>query len=204
MTLLTVIGMFSAMVALAIIPDSSAMVVATRSISSGFKHGVVVVLGIVVVDFIFILLAVLGLSAMAEKTDSLFYVIKYLGAAYLVCMGLLLWKKKTKIAEIESVEESSWKSSFLCGLLITLGDPKAILFYMSFLPAFIDLSRLTLADIGIIMAATIVALSCTKLVYAFMADKSRLLFKSIRAKKGINIGAGSVMIATGVFLLVQA
>jgi threonine/homoserine/homoserine lactone efflux protein len=204
MTLNTIAIMFSAMIALAIIPDSSALAVAARSISSGFRYGLVVVVGIVFGDLIFILFAVFGLSVIAEFMGELFVVIKYLGAAYLICMGLLLWKAKPKVVELGDVEELSWLSNFLCGLFITLGDPKAIIFYLSFLPAFIDLSLATIADISIIMVTAIVALCCTKLAYAFMADKSRMLFKSTKAKKGINVITGSVMITTGIFLVVQA
>lgn len=204
MTLLAIFGMFSAMLALAIIPDASAMAVAARSISSGFKHGVIVIAGIVAGDFLFILLAVFGLSAIAEMMDGLFHIIKYIGAAYLICFGIILWRAKIKTVELEGIEEDSLLSSFLCGLFITLGDPKAILFYMSFLPAFIDLSVISIADVGIILTTVIASLCCTKLIYALMADKSRLLFKNREAKKGINITAASVMIVTGIFLVTQA
>jgi threonine/homoserine/homoserine lactone efflux protein len=203
MTLTTIAAMFSAMVALAIIPDASAMAVAARSISSGFKHGVVVIVGIIVGDLIFILLAIFGLSTLAETRDGFFDVIKYFGATYLVFIGLLLWREKPKEIELEGIKESSWRSNFICGLLITLGDPKAILFYLSFLPAFVDLSVISFTDIGLILITVIAALCCTKLVYAFMADKSRALFKSSRAKRTINIVAGSVMIATAIYIIVQ-
>jgi threonine/homoserine/homoserine lactone efflux protein len=203
MTLSTIAGMFSTMIALAIVPDASALAVTARSISSGFKHGLVVVIGIVFGDFIFVMLAVFSLSAIVEVMGELFIVIKYLGAAYLVCLGLLLFKAKQKTVELEGIEELSWRSDFLCGFFITLGDPKAILFYMSLLPAFIDLSSMTIVDVGIIMATSLVALCCTKLIYAFMAAKSGMLFKSSKSKKRINILAGSVMIATGLFLVIK-
>ncbi len=203
LTLAAISGMFSAMVALAIIPDASALAVAARSVASGFKHGVMVIVGIVAGDLIFILLAVFGLSAIAEAMDSLFYVIKYLGAAFLVFMGLLLFKTKPKVIELEGIEETSWKANFICGLSITLGDPKAIIFYLSFLPAFIDLSVVSVIDISTILITAIAALCCTKLIYAFMADKSRSLFKSIKAKRIINITAGCVMIVIATFLIVQ-
>ena len=196
--------MFSAMLALAIIPDASAMVVAARSLSSGFKQGVVVIVGIVTGDLIFILFAVFGLTAVAEVMDSLFVFIKYFGAAFLVFMGVMLFREKPKTIELDGIKETSTKANFLCGLLITLGDPKAILFYISFLPAFIDLSEFRLLDIAIVLATAIAALCCTKLVYAFMADKSRVLFKSETAKRTINIIAGLVMLGTAVFLVIQA
>jgi threonine/homoserine/homoserine lactone efflux protein len=196
--------MFSAMVALAIIPDASAIAVAARSLSSGFKHGVVVITGIIIGDLIFILFAVFGLSAIAQTMESFFYFIKYLGAFYLVFLSYLLWREKPKEIELVGQEEASWRSNFLCGLLVTLGDPKAILFYISFLPAFIDLSVFNIFDIGIALATAIAALCCTKLVYAFMADKSRALFKSIKAKRSINLVSAGVMLLTALFIVIKA
>ena len=95
-------------------------------------------------------------------------------------------------------------SSFLTGFLITLGDQKAILFYLGFFPAFIDLSRMTPADTLIIIAIAIVGVGGAKLVYAYLADRASLLFKNTRAIRGINMLAGGVMIAVGMFLLAKA
>lgn len=203
MTLTTIAALFSAMVALAVIPDASTMAVAARSISSGFKQGVVVIAGIITGDFVFILFAVFGLAALAESMDHLFHLVTYLGAAFLVFMAVMLFKDKPESMELESAGESSTKANFLCGLFITLGDPKAILFYLSFLPAFADLSDFQIMDITIVLMTVVVALCCTKLVYAFMADRARVLFKSIKAKRILNRIAASVMLLTACTLVIQ-
>ena len=203
MTFSSIVALFSAMIALAIIPDTSVIAVVARSMTSGFVHGFVTVIGIVAGDIVFILLAVYGLSAMAETMGSLFVLVKYLGAVYLLWLGLGLWRSKSKSVEIEGIKELSWLSNFLCGLLITLGDPKAIFFYISFLPAFVDLSSVTIVDTIIIMVSATIAVGSVKLAYAYMADKSRLLFKSARTKKIINFTAGSVMIGTGIFIMAK-
>ena len=83
----------------------------------------------------------------------------------------------------------------------TLSDPKAILFYVSFFPAFLDVSNVSVFDISIIMVTTTIAVGGSKLGYAYMADQARFLFKSSRAKRGMNITAGTVMIGTGIFLV---
>lgn len=188
---------------LAIVPGPSVFAVVGRSIESGFIHGFVTVLGIVAGDLIFILSAVYGLWSIAETASSLFALIKYLGSAYLIGLGIALWRSNSKTAEVSDVKKLSWLSEFLCGLFITLGDPKAILFYMSFLPAFLDLSNISIIDTGIIMVVATVSVGGAKLIYAYTADKSRLLLRSPRAKKGINIMAGSVMISTAIFLVAK-
>ncbi len=204
MTFSSIMALFSAMLALAVIPDASAFAVVARSIASGFTHALVTVLGIIVGDFIFILFAIFGLWSIAEAMGSLFVLVKYLGGAYLIWLGIGFWRVTSKNVDIEGVKELSWKSNFLCGLLITLGDPKAILFYVSFLPAFLDFSSASLLDTGIIMALVILVLGGVKGGYAFMADKARLFFQSAQAKSRMNRIAGGVMICTGIFLWAKA
>ncbi len=198
MTLSSTVALFGAMFVLAIIPSPSVFVVVARTIESGFIHGLVTVLGIIAGDLIFIILALYGLGFIAETMSSLFI---YLGSAYLIWLGIGLWR--TKSVEIQEIKALSWSSHFLCGLFMTLGDPKAILFYISFLPAFLDLSNVSVFDTGIVIVVATLAVGGTKLGYAYMANKSRLLFESSRAKKGINMTAGAVMIGTGLFLIAK-
>jgi threonine/homoserine/homoserine lactone efflux protein len=94
-------------------------------------------------------------------------------------------------------------AGFLGGLFLTLGNPKAILFYLGFLPAFIDLKALTANDIGIIAAIDASVLIFTMTVYALLSSSARLLFRSSRAIRYFNRSAGSVMIGTGVFIAVR-
>lgn len=202
MTFSTIVALFGAMVVLASIPSVSVLAVSTRSATSGFIHGVFTTIGIVVGDIIFIIIAIWGLSLLAETMGSLFILIKYLGGAYLMLLGIGLCRSKSKDVEKEKVIETSLLSSFLTGLFITLGDQKATLFYLGFFPAFLDLSKVSYFDTSIIIAITTVAVGGVKLGYAFMADRARLLI-SYKTRKGINFAAGCVMIAVGVFLVTK-
>jgi threonine/homoserine/homoserine lactone efflux protein len=134
---------------------------------------------------------------------SLFVLIKYLGGAYLIALGIGLCRSKATNVKTGEVVQSSLVSSFLTGLLITLGDQKATLFYLGFFPAFLDISQISYFDTAIIVAITIVAVGGVKLAYAFMADRARLMITT-KLTKGINRLAGCVMIAVGVFLIIKA
>ncbi|HEY9629409.1 MAG TPA: LysE family translocator [Coleofasciculaceae cyanobacterium] len=200
MTLGSMIGLFSAMAVLAAIPSVSVLAVSTRSASFGLIHGVFTSLGIVVGDVIFIVIAIWGLALLAETLGSLFFLIKYLGAAYLILLGIGLWRSKSQDLDTPEEGKSSWLSSFLTGLFITLADQKATLFYLGFFPAFIDISNVSYLDTVIIIAIATVSVGSVKLGYAFMADRARLLISN-RIRKGINRAAGCVMVAVGVFLI---
>jgi threonine/homoserine/homoserine lactone efflux protein len=195
--------LLGALIVLAIIPSVSVLAVTARSAAFGFTHGVLTALGIVAADILFILVAVYGLALVAELMGAQFKLVQYLGGAYLIWLGISLWRADTKARQSDEVKQSSHSSSFLTGFLITLGDQKAILFYLGFFPAFIDLSRMTTADTLIIIMIAIIGVGGAKLVYAYLADRARTVFKNTRAVRGINILAACVMIAVGLTLLLK-
>jgi threonine/homoserine/homoserine lactone efflux protein len=191
------------MTVLAIVPSVSVLAVTARAAAFGFSHGLFTALGIVVADILFILIAVYGLALIAEMMGDQFRLIQYLGAFYLIWLGISLWRADAKARSSDSLRQSSWSSSFLTGLLITLADQKAILFYLGFFPAFIDLSTMTPVDTLIIVLIAILAVGGAKLVYAFLADRASLMFKDSRALHGINILAACIMIVVGIALLLK-
>ena len=201
MTFQSLISLFFAMVLLAALPSTSVLTVVARSLSAGFWHGGVTALGIVTGDIIFILFAAYGLSILATTLVSVFVVIKCVGSAYLITLGVTLWRANTTAIKINGVDKPAWISSFLTGLLITLGDQKAILFYIGFLPAFVDLSNLTVTDTSLIIAIAIGAVGGVKLAYAYMAERAQRLLQKPKAHMLINRAAGSAMILTGLYLV---
>ena len=191
------------MIVLAMIPSISVLAVSARAAAFGFTHGLFTALGIVVADILFILVAVYGLVFVAELMGEQFTLVKYLGGAYLIWLGISLWRADAKTRDSGEVEQSSLGSSFLTGFLITLGDQKAILFYLGFFPAFIDLERMTPVDTLLIIVIATLGVGGAKLFYAYLADRASLIFKNKRAIRGLNIFAAAIMIAVGIVLLLK-
>lgn len=189
------------MILLAIVPSVSVLAVTARAAAFGFSHGLFTAIGIVIADILFILVAVYGLALIAEMMGDQFRLVQYLGSAYLIWLGISMWRADTRTRSADGVAQSSWLSSFLSGFLITLGDQKAILFYLGFFPAFIDLSTMTPTDTLIIVIIAILGVGGAKLVYAFLAARASLLFANSSALRGLNILAACVMILVGVALL---
>lgn len=191
------------MAVLAAIPSVSVLTVSARSAAYGFMHGAFTALGIVIGDILFILFAIFGLAFLAESMGNLFVWVKYLGGAYLIWLGIALWKSEPEIRTTEKEVASSLLSSFLTGLLITLADQKAIFFYLGFFPAFLDLTAVSLFDTSIIILITVIAVGGTKLVYAFLASSAKQLITS-ETHKTINFIAGSIIIAVGIYVISTA
>jgi threonine/homoserine/homoserine lactone efflux protein len=200
------IALLGIMIALAAIPSTSVALVVTRAASLGASNGVAVAAGIVLGDLIFVMLVILGLSVLAEALGSLFQIIRYLGATYLVWLGfsLLARKHTSGFATNSPAGKGRLTTDFLAGLALTLGDIKAIFFYLGLLPMFIDLTALQLTDVFVILAVTVVAVGGVKVVYAFSAAKIAALSKGLPFECAIRKTAGGVMIGAGSYIIVNS
>lgn len=195
---------FAVMLMLAAMPSTSVALVVSRSASAGIVNGLAVTAGIVLGDLVFLILAMLGLSAMAETLGGLFLIVKYLGGAYLIWFGfsLLTRHHPTAAPGSHSLFPANPAGDFLVGFLLTLGDIKAIFFYVGLLPVFMDLSALVFADILLVLMVTGVAVGGVKAGYAFSAAKFAKLSRCSRFEHVAQGTAGSLMIVAGGYLLV--
>ncbi len=169
-------ALFIIMALLAAVPGASVVAISARAAGTGFVHGAVIALGVVAGDLLYILLAILGLTLLVETLGPALSVMNYLGAALLIGLGICLWVTTIRLQTSRHADRqggrTSLLASFMTGLLITLADQKAILFYLGFLPAFIDLATLTPAQVILIMATSGTAVGGVKLVYAWLGARA--------------------------------
>lgn len=205
MSIIDSISLFAIMVTLAIIPSTSVALVVTRSATLGVGNGIAVALGIVLGDLVFILLAILGLSVIAETMGGFFLVIRCLGGAYLLWLGFTLLTSENKItfSVNHSATHGNLITSFLAGFFLTLGDIKAIFFYVSLFPAFVDLSALNTSDIIIIFVITISTVGLVKIAYAISAKKVVIMSQGLKLETTAKKVAGSFMIGAGSYLIIK-
>lgn len=201
LTISSILGLAVATFLLSITPGPGVFATVSKALSSGFKHAIPVVIGIVTGDLIFLLFAIFGLSLIAEIFSWLFMLIKYIGGGYLIWLGINLWRLNPSKSVISGANLQSGKSTFFGGLSITLGNPKVILFYLGFLPTFLNLENLSALDVAIVAFVVSLVLGTVMLFYAFMASRARLIFKSRSAQNKMNKTSGGIMIATGTVLL---
>lgn len=204
MSLVSILLLAGAMFLLAVTPGPGVLATVARALASGFRPAALVVLGIVLGDLVFLLLAIFGLSALAVVLGDLFLVVKYLGAAYLVWLGLRLWFSDPVPQDSQPAGDTRAVGDLVSGLLITLANPKVILFYLGLLPTFIDLERLTAIDILVTITVVTAVLGSTLLGYALAAARARNLIQSRRAARTLNRTAGAAMLAAGTALAVKA
>jgi threonine/homoserine/homoserine lactone efflux protein len=193
------------MLILAASPGPGVFATVARALASGFRPALAVICGIVLGDIIFLLFAALGLSMVARLLGSMFVVIKICGGAYLIWLGIKIWLKKPQpVSGARDPDSRSQWENFVGGLIITLSNPKVILFYCGFLPTFLDLSSLTAIDLAIVVIIITAVLTGVLGTYAYLASRARKIFSSQRSVQRLNRAAGSVMVAAGVAIAVRS
>jgi len=188
------IGMFF----LALSPGPGLATILSRALASGPRAGLAVTAGLVVADFAFIAIAMTGLTAIAATLGPLFQIVKYAGAAYLVWLG---WRAFRSKGATLAVAPRGGQGPFMdigLGFLVTLGNPKAILFYGALLPTFLDMSRIGVGDV-LLLCAIVVAVSYAVYGgYIFLAERSRRLLASRAAARVFNRLSGAILVGAGI------
>ncbi|MGF1778925.1 LysE family translocator [Vibrio nomapromontoriensis] len=200
MTITAMITLFIAMILSAAIPGPSVFAVASRSASYGWKQGFLVVLGVLLADYVFIFLALTGLSVVSSLLGEFAIVLKYVGAMYLFWLAYVTWSD-TSSSDVKATSNSG--SSILVGLLMTLSNPKAILFYMGFFPAFIDLKSIDVLDAFLIIAISTLSVGGVLCSYAIMASKAGRLLEGKQSKRWLHRLSGSILASCGTALIVK-
>jgi threonine/homoserine/homoserine lactone efflux protein len=195
------------MITLAAVPSASVAIVVTRSATHGLASGISAAAGIVVGDLVFVALAILGMTLLAETMGAFFMILKICAGGYLVWLGIGLLRSRNHVGfHITGKPQGlSHITSFISGLLLTLADVKAIFFYASLFPTFVDMTDLGASEITGIILVTIVAVGGVKIGYAaaagYLVDRMRLT--GIKAQKATRTAAGCLMIGIGGYMIAE-
>jgi threonine/homoserine/homoserine lactone efflux protein len=188
------IGMFF----LALSPGPGLATILSRTLASGPLAGLAVTAGLVLADFVFMAVAMVGLTAIATAMGPLFQVIKYAGAAYLLWLGYRTFRGAGTPLAVAPRSGRGLLKDVSLGMLVTFGNPKAILFYGALLPTFLDMTRINLGDFLVLAAIVVVISYVVYGVYIQIAERSRRLLSSKFASRVFNRLTGSVLVGAGV------
>jgi threonine/homoserine/homoserine lactone efflux protein len=121
-----------------VIPGPAVLFIVARGISQGRLAAFASVLGVAVGSFVHVIAAVVGLSALMTGSALAFSVVKYVGAAYLIYLGVMTLLNKRQAASNPKVERKSLKRLFIDGIVVNVLNPKTALFFLAFLPQFAE------------------------------------------------------------------
>jgi len=124
-----------------VVPGPAVLYITARSIDQGRLAGLVSVLGVATGSLVHVAAAAFGLSALLLSSAVAFSAVKYLGAAYLVYLGVRKLLVKEELQPLETAREQNFSRTYLQGIVVNVLNPKTALFFFAFLPQFVDPSR---------------------------------------------------------------
>ena len=174
-------------------PGPAVAAIVARVLGRGTRGAFSFILGIAIGDVVWLGLTVLGLSALAQTFQGVFLVVRYLGAAYLLWLAWKLWTAPVSVEIAPAQPADDRNRLFLAGLALTVGNPKAMLFYIALVPALIEVAQISLLGFAELALVILLVLGTVFTSYILLAARVRRLFASPRALRAINRGSGTIM-----------
>lgn len=179
-------------------PGPAVLACVSQALGSGFRSALALAAGIVTGDAIYLLVAIYGLALVSQVPEGLFVLVRLAGGAYLAWMG---WRTWSSGATASAARPASRREGFQAGLLVTLGNPKVVAFYLGFLPAFLDLASLSTGDVLQVTALTVTVLMAVNCAWAWTAARARQWAIGATAVRRMNRSAGGLLMAIGVWVM---
>lgn len=193
--------MFLAAIAISVSPGAGAVVSMNYGLKYGLKKSYPAIFGLQVGYLIQTFIVVIGLGAIIAKSVLIFTIIKWIGVAYLVYLGLgKIFEKVQFVDEEEHLNSYSAKKAFLNSSLINLTNIKATIFLVAFIPQFINPNESIFLQFIIIGATLSVVDIFVMTGYSSMASKLKFLLKDVKAIKIQNRITGSLLILAAIFM----
>ncbi|SEM21763.1 Threonine/homoserine/homoserine lactone efflux protein [Roseovarius tolerans] len=191
----------AAMAGLWAVPGPVWVALTARSLSGGMAGAWPLAVGVALGDLIWPLCAILGLAWVLSVYGDALELLRWIAAGVFIVMGLLLIRAPSRPPSADSrmTRPGLW-AGFSVGMAAVIGNPKAILFYMGFLPGFFDLSTVTVPDIAAILAVSAIVPMLGNLALAFFLDRARRLLQSPKAIARLNFGSGMLLILVGLVI----
>lgn len=190
----------AATVVLLIIPGPTIVLVLTYALTQGRRVAVASAAGVALGDFIAMTTSLLGLGALVLASATLFTALKWVGAAYLVWMGIGMIRHAgtTKAIKIEDAPQLSARDVFRNAAVVTALNPKGIVFFIAYVPQFIRTDAALLPQFAILIATFVGLAALNVMIYALLADRLRDTIRKPSVLAWMTRTGGGVLIAMGV------
>ncbi|WP_306028421.1 LysE family translocator [Stappia sp. MMSF_3263] len=203
MTLETWLAFSAASFVLLAVPGPTILLVVAYALGHGRAAASATVIGVALGDLTAMTASMLGLGALLATSATLFTALKWIGGAYLVWLGVKLWRAPVTVAP--DVEPDAPRAPALRIALhtyaVTALNPKSIVFFVAFLPMFLDTAQPLLPQMAILEVTFIVLATLNAAAYGLMATLVRTRIRKPSVRMWINRAGGSMMIGAGLLAI---
>jgi threonine/homoserine/homoserine lactone efflux protein len=184
----------AALVLLAI-PGPAVLYIIATSVEGGRRHGLLSVAGIHIGSLVHVVAAVAGLSALIVSSAIAFSTVKYVGAAYLVYVGVRKWIERDEPVEAAARPPRSGRRVFTQGIVVNVLNPKTALFFLAFLPQFVDRDRTVWTQIAVLGLVWIALGLLSDGAYAIAGGTIGRFIR--RRRKAVRYASGGIFVGLG-------
>lgn len=183
------------------IPGPTVLLVISYALSHGKRAATATVAGVALGDFTAMTASMLGLGALLATSALLFTALKWVGAAYLIYLGVKLWRAPVARAEAPGEAAAADRERplriFLHAYAVTALNPKSIIFFVAFLPQFLNRAEPLVLQMTVFEATFLVLAAINATAYGLMASVARKTIRKPRIQRLVNRIGGSLMIGAG-------
>lgn len=191
----------AASVVLLLIPGPTVLLILSYALSQGRRVALATVSGVTLGDFLAMSASLMGLGALVLASATLFTVLKWVGAVYLVYLGVQLWRSAGSGAALGALAETTAlpaRAVFGHAALVTALNPKSIAFFVAFVPQFVDPAAPLLPQFAILIATFVGLAGLNTLAYALLADRMRAKIGRPGVIAGLSRAGGVALVGMGV------
>jgi threonine/homoserine/homoserine lactone efflux protein len=182
------------------IPGPTILLVISYALGHGRRTALATVTGVTLGDFTAMTASLAGLGALLATSASLFTILKLIGAGYLMFLGIKLWRAPIvtgPMGDNDNLPEEKPLKILLHSYVVTALNPKSIIFFIAFVPQFLDLGKPFLPQTLILEATFLCLAALNALGYVFLADMARGYIRKASVQRIVNRTGGTLLIAAG-------
>ena len=181
------------------IPGPTVLLVISYALGHGRRAAAATVTGVALGDFTAMTASMLGLGALLATSAALFAVLKWVGAAYLIYLGIKLWR--APVATVDASDDAVARERplriFLHAYAVTALNPKSIIFFVAFLPQFLNHAEPVAFQMAVFEATFLALATANAATYGLVAAMARKTIRKPRVQRLVNRIGGSLMIGAG-------
>lgn len=197
MTFETWVTFVAASGVLLVIPGPTILLVLSYALGRGWKVAAPTATGVALGDFTAMTLSMLGVGALLASSAALFVTLKWIGAAYLIWLGIKLWRAGDTLETEARTEEIPAGRMLAHAWLVTTLNPKSLIFFVAFLPQFLDPEQSFWVQMAIFEATFVTLAFANAFGYALLGARARRFAESPRAIRLVNRVGGTALIGAG-------
>lgn len=182
------------------IPGPTILLVVSYALGHGRKTALATVTGVALGDFTAMTASLFGLGAVLATSATLFTVLKWIGGAYLIWLGIKLWRAPVisePMADNDNLPEKKSLKVFLHAYVVTALNPKSIVFFVAFVPQFLNPALPFFGQMLVMETTFLVLATINASIYALAANAARGLIRKASVQRAVNRTGGTLLIAAG-------